>query len=149
LGTFFDYFDRFDRFVCVGELLERLATLGISDSLSPFAEVAVDEFLHLSLHVGANTQLVVDDDFLQVVNSTWQVLDPAGSSLQLVGSSNVEDQVAIDNGHHHLGGYIRNEQLRVPRLCTTVTSDIDIEAFVGRDKTEAAIMLVLGWSKRY
>jgi len=70
LAPLFDDFDGVNGFIGVGELLEELAAVWVLHSLCPFAEVTVDEVLHLLLEVGANAEFVVEDHFAQVVDST-------------------------------------------------------------------------------
>lgn len=91
LVALFDDLDRVDGFGGVGELLEPLSAVRVADCFCPFAEVAFYEFLHLLFQVGVYAEFVVQDDFSEVVYSSWEVLEPSGCSLEFVCCADVED----------------------------------------------------------
>lgn len=85
------------------------------------------------LEVGADAEFVVKDYFSQVVDSTGQVLNPSGCTLEFVCGSDVEDEVAIDYGEDLLWWNVFCEEFGVSGLCASIASDEDVEAFFGCD----------------
>ena len=137
LRSFLDNFDCVDRFVCVCELLEDLSALGVFDGLGPLAEIAIDEFVHLLFHVGADSEFIVHDHFFEVFDSAGEIFDPSCCSLEFVGGADVENQVAVDDGHHHIRWYVCNKQFGVSGLCTSVASNKDVEPNLSSNESKA------------
>lgn len=79
----------------VDKRLERLPQLWISDGLLPLVNVSPDEGIHLSIEVGANPQLVLEDNLAKLLDPTVKVFDPAGSSLETFTGSDVEHELRL------------------------------------------------------
>lgn len=114
----------------VGKLLEVLASLWVSHRLSPFAEITVHESLHLLLHFCGDAKFVVYYHLSKIVDPSREAFEPSCCSLEFVCCADIEDQIAIDYWDDFFGRYISCKQFRMARLCTTVASYVNIEAFI-------------------
>lgn len=119
------------------ELAELGCEDGVVDCLGPLVKEAVDQLLHLCLEGRADAELVLEDDLLQVFDTTRQSLEPSRRALQLVGCADVEHEEAVDDGDNVNRSHVAGQKLSVPGLGTTVTADVDVEALVGGDEAEA------------
>lgn len=100
--------------------------------------------MHLPFHIGADSEFVIHDYLFEVVDSAGEILDPSCCSLEFVGGADIEDQVAVDYGHHHLRWYICSEEFGVSGFCTSVASNEDVEpGFRGNESEAAAVSPVI------
>lgn len=51
------------------------------------------------LQVGADAEFVFQDHFAEVFDAALHIFDPARGSLEFVAGSDVEAQVAVEDGH--------------------------------------------------
>jgi hypothetical protein len=63
----------------VHKLPELLAALGLLDHGAPLVKVRADELVHLAVEIGADAELVVDDDLSQPVEPALQLVEPTRS----------------------------------------------------------------------
>lgn len=92
------------------------------------------------LKVCANAELVFQDNFAEVFDTSGQILNPSCSSLELVGRSNVEAEVSVQDGDDIIRRHVFGKKLRVSRLSSTVPADKDIEAFLGGDEAKVLVL---------
>src|SRR5436853_6885037 len=84
-----------DVFGCVCKLAEPGTLLRILEDFGPFTEESADKVFHLLLQIRANSELVLKDDSLQILDAAGEVLHPSRCSLQFVGCANVEGEIAV------------------------------------------------------
>ena len=94
------------------------------------------------LQLLTNTQAVLQDHLLQIVQATFQVLHPHTGALQTVRGAHVEHQHPVDSADQFLVGQIRGKQIRVARTHAAVAAYVQVPAVLGGDHAD---VLTLGF----
>jgi len=126
-------------------LLEFLGESRDFDGFAPFVEEGADKFLHLLFERGADAEFVIENDFFEVSQSTWEGFEPARGTLEFVGCADVEHEVSVENGDDVVWRNILGEEFTVFGGGATVAADEDVETFFGGDKAETVVLLVMIW----
>src|SRR5690606_18362153 len=69
----------------IDEGAEALELLRVLQGIGPFAFVAIDDLLHLFFQLRTQSQAVLEDHLLQIIQAAVQALAPGGGALQPVG----------------------------------------------------------------
>mmetsp|Transcript_146079 Transcript_146079/g.255040 ORF Transcript_146079/g.255040 Transcript_146079/m.255040 type:complete len:648 (-) Transcript_146079:564-2507(-) len=120
----------------VDESLEASTLLRVQACGLPLALEFVNNTLHLSLQLTANAQTVFDDNLLQIVQPTLQLFQPACSTLKPVTCTAIEDDETVTDLLAHLVTQIFRNQISVPGLHSSVTTDIHIPTVFDSDDTQ-------------
>src|SRR5690606_35157793 len=89
LAALLDEYDVVVAAIAVDEVPEAPERNGIFDGLLPLALVRGDHVRHVLLEIRSDAELVLDHDFAQVVDAALQILQPHGSALQAIGSTDI------------------------------------------------------------
>ena len=86
---------------------------------------------HLGLQVGGEAQAVVDDDALEIVEATLEVLHPHGRALQAIRRADVEHEKAVHELDQRGVVEARGEEVGMPRPHAAIAADVEIPADLG------------------
>ena len=92
--------------------------------------------LHHSFKLACDSQLVLNDDISNVINSTFQFFAPDRSPSQFLGGQNVVDKEAIDVTDRCFFIDICGQKFCVTRLSSSVTADIQVVAILCGDQSD-------------
>mmetsp|Transcript_42282 Transcript_42282/g.100826 ORF Transcript_42282/g.100826 Transcript_42282/m.100826 type:complete len:355 (+) Transcript_42282:408-1472(+) len=127
----------------VHKLLEFLLQVFVVDNLLPLALVCLHIALHQRLQVRADAQAVINDDLLQVLDSTRKLFEPWCCALQVLRCAAIEHEEAVDVLQACLLIDRRSEELCVARLGSAIAAEIKV---VARVRGDAAYILALSLS---
>src|SRR5207248_7673187 len=103
---------------------EPLQPVGILHCGPPFVHIGPDVPFHRRVQLFAEAQFVVDDDPSQVLDAAVQPFDPGGGALQAVSGADVVHEEPVDGADQHVGRYVGEEQVGVPRAEAAVAADV-------------------------
>src|SRR5690606_23613583 len=129
----------------IDEGAEALELLRILQGIGPFAFVAIDDLLHLFFQLRTQSQAVLEDHLLQIIQAAVQALAPGGGALQPVGCADVEHEKTVDGADQRLFIQIRGEEFGMARTHAAVTGDVEVPAALGGDDAD---VLALGLGTR-
>src|SRR5690606_15985385 len=118
-----------------------LELLRILQGIGPFAFVAIDDLLHLFFQLRTQSQAVLENHLLQIIQAAVQALAPGGGALQPVGCADVEHEKTVDGADQRLFIQIRGEEFGMARTHAAVTGDVEVPAALGGDDAD---VLALG-----
>jgi len=71
----------------------------------------------------------------QIVDAPFKIIHPGAGALQAIGGTDIEHQEAIHEFNQRGVIQIAGEQIRMTRLHTAVSADIQVPALIGGDHT--------------
>mmetsp|Transcript_505 Transcript_505/g.1221 ORF Transcript_505/g.1221 Transcript_505/m.1221 type:complete len:355 (-) Transcript_505:2133-3197(-) len=114
-------------------LMEFLLQLLVIDHLLPLALVRLHIALHQPLQVCADAQAVINDDLLQVLDSTGKLFEPWRCALQVLCCAAVEHEEAVDVLQACLLIDRGSDELCMARLGSAIAAEIQVVASVRGD----------------
>ena len=101
----------------------------------PLTLVSTHNTSHVIFKLTTDIQLVIDNDFTQIVETTFKVFQPYRCTLQAICCTYIEHQYAVDIFDQGFIVQICRKQISMTRSHTTITADIQIPTAFSRNDT--------------